>query len=86
MSLQAMLAQTQEERNTIAEEYKKTISELTLRQKKVDTATVEERLHNSEIAKNSNKLQTSQIFHQIKTNGMSCDQCLTEKFHNFILL
>lgn len=51
MSLQAMLAQTQEERNTIAEEYKKTISELTLRQKKVDTATVEERLHNSEIAK-----------------------------------
>lgn len=51
MSLQAMLAQTQEERNTIAEEYKKTISELTLRQKKVNTATVEERLHNSEIAK-----------------------------------
>lgn len=65
-TLQALLAQTEEERNTLAEEYRKTIDELTSRKKQTDAATVEERLRNAPITKRFRQMGATPSQHPTK--------------------
>lgn len=65
-TLQTLLAQTEEERNTLAEEYRKTIDELTSRKKQTDAATVEERLRNAPITKRFRQMGATPSQHPTK--------------------